>query len=103
MRNPTDFERRVWAEVRRIRWGQTKTYGQVADAIGSNALTTGTALSRLERFPDILPTIPWHRVTKLGPEGEHKLSINDRTREQVRLLLLEGHVIEVDRNHYRLK
>jgi len=64
MRSPTTFERRVWAEVQRIRWGETKTYGEVARAVGSGSLATGTALSRLERFRDMEAVVPWRRVTK---------------------------------------
>ena len=103
MRGPTTFERRVWAEVQRIGWGETKTYGEVAKAAGSGPLAIGTALSRLDRFPDMEAVVPWHRVTKARYGGNKRLApINDRTREQAQRLVLEGHVLEQHGNTYRL-
>ena len=29
----TDFQRRVWAQLRTIPYGSTRTYGQIADAV----------------------------------------------------------------------
>ena len=99
MRSPTRFERLVWSEVQRIEWGETKTYGEVAEAVGSAAQPTGNALRGLRQFPDAEAVVPWHRVT----ESDGLLRVNRRTREQARLLLLEGHVVELRRKTDQVK
>lgn len=60
----SEFERAVWAELRRIPYGQTHTYGQVAAAVGEPgaARAVGTACHR-----NPLPLIvPCHRVVGAG-------------------------------------
>jgi methylated-DNA-[protein]-cysteine S-methyltransferase len=61
----TDFQRRVWDELRRIEWGQTLSYGAVARAVGSprGARAVGMACNR----NPLLLVIPCHRV--LGADG----------------------------------
>jgi methylated-DNA-[protein]-cysteine S-methyltransferase len=61
----TPFRRRVIAETRRISWGNTLTYGEVARRAGSPgaARAVGTAMSS-NRFPFI---VPCHRV--VGSSG----------------------------------
>lgn len=56
----TSFRRRVIAETRRIPWGQTLTYGELAARSGSPraARAVGTVMSS-NRFPFI---VPCHRV-----------------------------------------
>lgn len=60
----TRFRRRVIAETRRISWGNTLTYGEVAKRAGSSgaARAVGTAMSS-NRFPFI---VPCHRVVGSG-------------------------------------
>jgi methylated-DNA-[protein]-cysteine S-methyltransferase len=54
----TAFQTRVWEELGRIRIGMTKTYGDVAKAVGSAARAIGQANAR-----NPLPIlIPCHRV-----------------------------------------
>lgn len=96
---PSAFDLEVWAEVQRIGWSETRTYADVAEAIGSSAHPVGSAFSRLERYPEFMVVVPWHRVVQSGGQLS---PINDRTREQARLLVLEGHVLEVHTNSYRL-
>ena len=60
----TEFQRRVWAEICDIPYGSTRTYAQVAEAIGSpNAYrAVGMAANR-----NPLPVfIPCHRVVGKG-------------------------------------
>lgn len=61
----TAFQKRVWAELRRIPWGETRSYGQIAAAIGQPgaARAVGMANNR-NRLPIF---IPCHRV--VGADG----------------------------------
>ena len=61
----TDFERSVWEQLRTIPYGETRTYGEIARAIGvpDQAREVGTAVGRT-------PTpivVPCHRV--IGSDG----------------------------------
>ena len=60
MQRITDFQRRVYAETRRILPGQTRTYGELATALGNknSARAVGHALG-LNPFA---PLVPCHRV-----------------------------------------
>lgn len=68
MQRITDFQRRVYAETRRIPPGQTRTYGELANALGNknSARAVGHALG-LNPFA---PIVPCHRIVaasgKLG-------------------------------------
>lgn len=59
----TALERGVWEAMRAIPWGETRTYGDLAAALGSNARVVGTACGR-NPVPIV---IPCHRV--VGAEG----------------------------------
>ncbi len=56
----TPFQMRVWEEVARIPYGQTRTYGMIAEAIGKPlaARAVGQAVGR----NPIVIVIPCHRV-----------------------------------------
>ena len=61
----TEFERAVWEQLRTIPYGETRTYGEIARAIGApdQAREVGTAVGRT-------PTpivVPCHRV--IGSDG----------------------------------
>lgn len=60
----TRFRKRVISETRRISWGKTLTYGEVAKRAGSPgaARAVGTAMSS-NRFPFV---VPCHRVVGSG-------------------------------------
>jgi methylated-DNA-[protein]-cysteine S-methyltransferase len=62
----TDFERRVWDEVRRIPFGATDTYGEIARRLGEPdaARAVGVANAR----NPIAIVIPCHRV--IGADGD---------------------------------
>jgi methylated-DNA-[protein]-cysteine S-methyltransferase len=56
----TDFQRLVWAEIARIPYGQTRTYGQIAAAVGNkDAARAVGAASGANPIPLI---VPCHRV-----------------------------------------
>ncbi|MBS44959.1 MAG: cysteine methyltransferase [Nocardioides sp.] len=62
----TAFQQRVWAELRRIPWGETASYGEVARRLGlTNAASraVGTANGR----NPIPVVVPCHRV--IGADG----------------------------------
>ena len=62
----TEFDRRVWAAASAIPAGQTRTYGQLAESVGSSgaARAVGAALGR----NPLLVLVPCHRV--VGHDGE---------------------------------
>jgi methylated-DNA-[protein]-cysteine S-methyltransferase len=61
----TDFEKRVWAELRKIPCGMTKSYGDIARKLGDINLSraVGTANGR----NPIAVVVPCHRV--IGADG----------------------------------
>lgn len=60
----TEFQRLVWGELMKIKYGQKKTYGQVAEAIG-HALAFRAVGQANNRNP-IAIIIPCHRVIGAG-------------------------------------
>ena len=84
----TDFQLRVWDELRRIAWGQTRSYGDVVRAIASpkGARAVGMACNR----NPLLLVIPCHRV--LGSDGSlvgfgEGIALKRRLLEHERVLL----------------
>ena len=62
----TDFQRRVWAELRRIPYGTTATYGQLAARLGDPKSVRAVGLAN-GRNP-IAVVVPCHRV--VGSNGK---------------------------------
>ncbi|WP_339278671.1 methylated-DNA--[protein]-cysteine S-methyltransferase [Paenibacillus sp. FSL W8-1187] len=60
----TAFQRTVWDELRRIPYGETRTYAQIAEAIGrpSAARAVGAAIGA----NPVLMSVPCHRVVGSG-------------------------------------
>ena len=79
----TSFQRRVWALLRQIPYGQTVTYGQLARRLHSSARAVGGAVGR----NPISILIPCHRV--LGTDGR-LTGYAGGLEIKRRLLLLEG-------------
>jgi methylated-DNA-[protein]-cysteine S-methyltransferase len=64
LRGLTDFERRVYEEVRDIPWAETRSYADVARAVGRPTATRAVG-NALHRNP--LPiVVPCHRVLQAG-------------------------------------
>ncbi len=61
----TEFSRRVWLELAKIPFGQTITYKQLAERVGSGARAVANAC-RKNPFPGI---IPCHRVVSVNGIG----------------------------------
>jgi len=64
--NGTPFQKRVWAALLTIGYGETRTYQQIADAIGSPTSVRAVA-SAIGRNP-LSIVVPCHRV--LGSNGK---------------------------------
>lgn len=84
----TDHQKRVWAMMREIPFGETATYGGMAMALGSGPRAVGTACGR-----NPLPIIvPCHRVLASGgKEGGFSGGRGLPTKRQ--LLAIEGVVL----------
>jgi methylated-DNA-[protein]-cysteine S-methyltransferase len=65
MRSGTPFQRRVWDLLLTIPYGETRTYAQVAEAIGNRAAVRAVGLAN-GRNP-ISIVVPCHRV--IGSDG----------------------------------
>jgi len=59
----TDFQKRVWGALRRIPYGQTRSYGEVAREVGSSPRAVG----RANATNPIGLIVPCHRV--IGADG----------------------------------
>jgi O-6-methylguanine DNA methyltransferase len=64
----TAFQRRVWEELRRIPYGATRTYSQVARAIGQPEAVR--AVARACATNPVSVVVPCHRVVR----GDGKLA-----------------------------
>ncbi len=60
----TAFQQRVWSELRRIPYGQTRTYTEVAQAIGQPSAVR--AVARACATNPAALVIPCHRVVRTG-------------------------------------
>ena len=59
----TAFQRRVWSALLAIPYGETRTYGELAAALGSSPRAVGSAVGK----NPISVIVPCHRV--LGADG----------------------------------
>ncbi len=60
----TQFQRSVWAELRRIPYGRTSTYGQIAERIGNPKTCRAVGMANNKNLLPIL--VPCHRVIGSG-------------------------------------
>lgn len=87
----TEFQLRVWEELRRIPYGEVITYGELAARIGSPNATRAVGNANSKNPIPII--IPCHRVVAGGMRiGGYTGGI----RRKVDLLTLEGHEIDGD-------
>lgn len=61
----TPFQRRVWERLRRIPYGETRSYGELADALGSPRASRAVGLANGRNPIGII--VPCHRV--VGANG----------------------------------
>ena len=81
----TPFQERVWAELRRIPIGQTRSYGEMARVVG--APESARAVARANGMNRVAIVIPCHRV--IGADGALTGYAGGLDRKE-RLLRLEG-------------
>jgi methylated-DNA-[protein]-cysteine S-methyltransferase len=62
----TEFQRRVWAALLEIPYGQTRTYGQIAEAIGNSSAVRAVGAANGRNPISIIA--PCHRV--IGMNGD---------------------------------
>ncbi|RKT46001.1 methylated-DNA--[protein]-cysteine S-methyltransferase [Thiocapsa rosea] len=79
----TDFQQRVWAELRRIPAGETRTYGEIARELGSAPRAVGQAC-RANPCPIV---VPCHRVVAVNGLGGFSGDTSGRKLEVKRWLL----------------
>ncbi|HEY3399776.1 MAG TPA: methylated-DNA--[protein]-cysteine S-methyltransferase [Geothrix sp.] len=79
------FEQRVWAELQRIPFGETRSYGQLAAALGDPNLSR--AVGRANGANPVSILVPCHRV--IGASGALTGYAGGLARKE-RLLRLEG-------------
>lgn len=60
----TDFQRRVWAALRTIPYGETRTYGEIAEQVGSPGAFRAVGLANGRNPISII--VPCHRVIGSG-------------------------------------
>ena len=60
----SSFQRRVWSALRKIPYGETRSYGQIARALGSSARAVG----RANATNPVCVGVPCHRV--IGADGK---------------------------------
>lgn len=88
-RPPTDFERRVYAALRRVPWGCVTTYSDLARQVGCRSpRAVGQALRRNPFAPDV----PCHRViaTNLSLGGFRGATAGPALDRKRQLLAREG-------------
>ncbi|WP_327318994.1 methylated-DNA--[protein]-cysteine S-methyltransferase [Streptomyces sp. NBC_01235] len=60
----TPFQRTVWAELRKIPYGETRTYGELAEALGNPTASRAVGLANGKNPVGII--VPCHRVIGAG-------------------------------------
>lgn len=81
----TDFQTRVWDALRKIPWGQVRTYGGIAQDVGSpRAMRAVGQANHVNAIPIV---IPCHRVVEAG---HHLGGFGGGTERKKFLLELEG-------------
>lgn len=61
----TEFQQKVWRALRAIPYGETRTYGEIAAAVGSPKAARAVGMANHQN--PILIAVPCHRVT--GADG----------------------------------
>ena len=83
----TDFYRAAWAEVARVPYGETRSYGEIARAIGAPAAVR--AVGAANGANPVAPFVPCHRV--VGSDGR-LTGYGPGLPLKARLLAMEGAV-----------
>lgn len=62
----TEFQKKVWAELEKIPYGETRTYGQLATAMGKPKACRAVGMAN--HYNPIFIVVPCHRV--IGSNGK---------------------------------
>ncbi|WP_416969989.1 methylated-DNA--[protein]-cysteine S-methyltransferase [Streptomyces sp. 4F14] len=62
----TEFQKTVWSQLQAIPYGETRTYGQLADALGNSGASRAVGLANGKNPIGII--VPCHRV--IGASGD---------------------------------
>jgi methylated-DNA-[protein]-cysteine S-methyltransferase len=81
----TDFFRRVWAEVARVPYGETRSYAEIARAVGAPRAVR--AVGAANGANPVAPLVPCHRV--VGSDGR-LTGYGSGLPLKERLLIMEG-------------
>jgi len=65
LKQGTDYQLKVWDQIRKISFGETKTYGEIAKKIKSGPRAVGNACRR----NSLLLIVPCHRVVSASSSG----------------------------------
>ena len=85
--NGTEFQLKVWKEIKKIKYGKTKSYLEIAKTIGTSPRAVGNACSKNK----CLIYIPCHRVIASNGKLLGFTSVNGiKTKKQ--LLFLENSI-----------
>jgi O-6-methylguanine DNA methyltransferase len=74
--NGTPFQKLVWAEIEKISYGQTKSYGEIAKAIGQP--TSYRAVANACGQNNLALLIPCHRVVGKNDIGGYHWGVNNK-------------------------
>ncbi|MFE6976552.1 methylated-DNA--[protein]-cysteine S-methyltransferase [Streptomyces sp. NPDC057682] len=85
----TEFQRRVWAALEAVPYGETVSYGQIAERVGSSGAGVRAVGTAIGRNP-LLVVRPCHRV--IGADGALRGYAGGLERKE-RLLGLEGALV----------
>jgi methylated-DNA-[protein]-cysteine S-methyltransferase len=89
----TEFQRRVWTALQAIPFGETRTYGDVADAIGCRA---ARAIGQANRRNPIPIVIPCHRVLASNGIGGYAGQDGDSKELDTKRWLLRHEGVETE-------
>lgn len=87
MERLSEFHRRVYAHVRAIPPGSTRSYGEVAEALGDKSLAR--AVGQAMGYNPFAPVVPCHRVLAAG-QRSGGFSAQGGARTKLRMLEIEG-------------
>ena len=93
----TQYQRRVWAALRTIPHGQTRTYGDIARMVGGSARSVGSANGK-NPIPIL---IPCHRVVACNGIGGYSGDGGTTTKRSLLAIEAAGAAVIPDRNAHR--
>lgn len=91
----TDFQKSVWKELIKIPYGETRSYGNIAEAIGNK--NSSRAVGYANNQNPISIVIPCHRV--IGSNGD-LIGYGGGLDIKIKLLTLEGNTVHEKNKKY---